>query len=146
MGAVRSMVDTAWADIQDRFGPIADDKSLSRPSYHTGLAYFTRLKYPALFLTTDYVQQATTGVTAEGVSVYLNLVLVHTNSQPAHLEDDSLDYTDCLLELIRNEIQVCRICDLYEIDIPDATPCLQETQCIQVCAGNENPRAKREDI
>ena len=114
MGAVRTIVDTAWADIQSRFGALAAEKSLPEPKYAIGADWFSRLRYPVLFLTTDYIRQETSAILGEEVSVALDLVLVHTAGKADVLETAMIDYTDCLLELIRDDHTFGGACQIGE--------------------------------
>lgn len=120
MGPVRTIVDTAWADIKVRFGPLATAKSLKVPAYSFGVAdVFSRLKYPVLFLAVDYARQETESMLGENLSVAMDLVIVDTGPKPDALQDAILDYTDCLLELIRDDHTFGGACQIGEFQSSD---------------------------
>jgi len=115
MGPVRTLVATAWADIQSRFGAIATAHSVTEPAYIFGeSSWFSRMKYPAMFLTVDSVRQETSSQLAEELSVQLDLVIVHTSSRPDTLETNMLDYTDCMLQLLRDDHTMNEACEIGE--------------------------------
>lgn len=104
MGPFRTIVDTAWADVQSRFGALCTAQSVVEPSYVFGESdWMSRTKYPVIFCTVDYVRQETSAVGDEQVLVALDLVIAHTSSRPDTLETNMLDYTDCMLQLVRDD-------------------------------------------
>ena len=129
MGPVRTAVSTAWTDIQTRFSTITTEHQLKAPKYAKGVSdWFSRMSYPALFLTSDYVTQETSGQLGEELGIVLNLVLVHTSPKPDKLEDDMLEYTDCLLELIRDDHTFGGACQIGEFVSSDLYAAAQDGQ------------------
>jgi len=115
MGPVESIVTTAWTDIQSRFGLLATEKYLDVPTYAYGSAdWLSRYKYPVLFLTVDNVRQETSGIGAEELRVSLDLVLAQTANKPETLESEVMQYTDCMLELIRDDHTFGGACHIGE--------------------------------
>jgi hypothetical protein len=120
VGPARQIIETAWTDIQARFGPLATAKSLKVPVYSFGIAdVFSRMKYPALFLAVDFVRQETESILGENLSVALDLILVHTDAKPAVLQTAMLDYTDCMLELLRDDHTLGGACQIGEFQGSD---------------------------
>lgn len=115
MGPVRTIVDTAWTDIQSRFGALCAAQSVTEPSYIFGESdWMSRMKYPVMFCTVDYARQETSSVGDEQITVALDLVIVHTSSRPDTLETNMLDYTDCMLELVRDDHTFNGACHIGE--------------------------------
>lgn len=120
MGAVRTIVDTAWADIQSRFSVAASEAKLKIPAYAFGVAdWFSRTKYPVVFCTLDYVRQETSAIGAEELQVAMNLVVVQTGLKPETLEDEMMDYTDVVLELLRDDHTFGGACQIGEFQSSD---------------------------
>jgi len=114
------MVTTAWADVQARFSPLAIAKSLPVPQYaFGGRDWFSRMKYPALFLTVDYARQETESMLGEELRVALDLVLVQTAAKPETLQAQILGYTDAMLELIRDDHTLGGACQIGEFVASD---------------------------
>jgi len=115
LGQVRTMVAAAWADIQSRFGALCDTAGVQKPHYVFGESdWFSRMKYPAMFLTLDNVRQETSSQLADELSVTLDLVIVHTSGKPETLETQMMDYTDCMLELMRDDHTLGGACQIGE--------------------------------
>lgn len=104
MGPVETIVSTAWADIQSRFASLAAAAGLPVPTFSYGEKnWSSRNSYPAMFLALDYVRQDTSSMLAEELEVAMDLVLVQTSAEPETLQDQMMQYTDCMLELVRDD-------------------------------------------
>lgn len=120
MGPVETVVTTAWADIQTRFTAAAAAAGLPALNYAFGVAdWFSRMKYPVLFATLDYVRQVTESQQGEMLEIALNLVVVHTGSKPDTLETQMIGYTDALLELLRDDHTFGGACEIGEFALSD---------------------------
>lgn len=120
MQPVKTIVDTAWTDIKARFAALATVAGLPVPVFARGVAdWFSRMKYPAMFLTLDYVAQETESMLGENLSVVLNLVIVHTAAKPEKLETQMTEYIDAMLELIRNDHTFGGACQIGEFVASD---------------------------
>lgn len=127
MGPVETMVTTAWADIQSRYTALAGAASLPLPVYAIGAAdWFSRMKYPAMFLTLDYVRQNTESMLGEEIEAVLDLVLVHTAAKPTTLETQMMGYIDAMLELLRDDHTFGGACQIGEFMASDMYAAAQD--------------------
>ena len=133
MGPVKTLVSTAWADIKDRFPALAASHHVKAPKFAKGVSdWFSRLSYPVLILTSDYITQETAGQLGEELAVILDLVLVHTAGKPEKLEDEVLEYVDCLLELIRDDHTFNGACIIGEFVSSDLYAAAQDQQDLAI--------------
>jgi len=115
MGEVRTIVDTAWADIQSRYRTICQTNGQRIPQFAFGVQdLHSRLKYPAFFCTRDYTLMESKSMLGEELQVVLTLVLVHTDVKPDRLEEAMMDYLDNLFELIRDDHTFGGACQIGE--------------------------------
>lgn len=115
MGEMRTIVDTAWADIKTRYAAICTTNGQTVPVFDFGVHnVFSRTKYPAMLAVRDFTRQEPQSMLGEELQVNLTLVLVHTDSRPARLEETMMDYLDNVFELIRDDHTFGGACHIGE--------------------------------
>lgn len=115
MQPVKQIVDKAWADIQARLPALCVKHGAPSPTFAYGVSdWFSRLKYPVLFLTLDYIRQESSATMGEELQVSMDLVLVHTATKPEILQQHTIGYTDAMLELIRDDHTFGGACQIGE--------------------------------